>query len=378
MKIAFISNFLNHHQLPVCLEFVKQTDGQFNFIATSPINAERLSLGYVDMNKQYPWVVCAYDSDLECERAKKIIDDADVVISGSAPDYFIKNRLKQKKLTFRYSERIYKRKPKWYEMPVRYIQHFIRHKRHKNLYMLCASSYAAQDYSKTGAFINKCFKWGYFPEIKKHNDLMALLDKKINNSIIWVARFIDWKHPEMAISLAEKLVKEGYDFQIKMIGNGSLLNKVKNTVVEKGLQNRIDIMGSMSPDKVREQMENSQIHIFTSDRNEGWGAVLNEAMNSACACVCSNEVGSARFLIDDNTNGVLFNFRDINDLVEKVKLLLDNRDLRVNLSINAYKTMINEWNAENAVKKFLITCEHYFSKNKLNFLFNSGVLSKAE
>ena len=32
-------------------------------------------------------------------------------------------------------------------------------------------------------------------------------------------------------------------------------------------------------------MEQADIYLFTSDRNEGWGAVANEAMNSACAMV---------------------------------------------------------------------------------------------
>ena len=376
MKIAFISNYLNHHQLPVCLEFVKQTNNEFAFIATSTISAERLSFGYLDMNKQYPWVICAYESNKEFKRAKKIIDDADAVIIGSAPDYFIKNRLKCKKLTFRYSERIYKRKPKWYEIPIRFIQHYVRHIRHKNLYMLCASSYTAQDYSKTGAFINKCFKWGYFPEIKTYDNLEKLFEYKTNKSIIWVARFIDLKHPEIAINLAERLAKDGYDFQIKMIGNGKLFDEIKNSVIDKGLQDRVVLLGSISPDRVRDEMEKSQIHIFTSDRNEGWGAVLNEAMNSACACICSDKVGASGFLIKDGVNGYVYKDGDFESFYSKVSKLINNVELIKEAGFNAYNTMVDEWNAENAVKKFLLLANSFFETGSLNNMFSDGVCSQ--
>ena len=37
MKIAFFSNFLNHHQLPFCQEMIKILNDDFIFIATEPI-----------------------------------------------------------------------------------------------------------------------------------------------------------------------------------------------------------------------------------------------------------------------------------------------------------------------------------------------------
>ena len=62
MKIVFVSNFLNHHQLPVALEMDKLTEHHYTFVATERINQERLSLGYEDMNQSYPWVIRTYES----------------------------------------------------------------------------------------------------------------------------------------------------------------------------------------------------------------------------------------------------------------------------------------------------------------------------
>ncbi|MFR2030627.1 MAG: hypothetical protein ACLS3M_03920 [Collinsella sp.] len=59
IKIVFLSNFLNHHQLPICNELMKQVDGSFRFIATTPVPEERLRMGYSDYNDSHSFVVKA-------------------------------------------------------------------------------------------------------------------------------------------------------------------------------------------------------------------------------------------------------------------------------------------------------------------------------
>ena len=125
-------------------------------------------------------------------------------------------------------------------------------------------------------------------------------------------------------------------------------------------------------------MEQSEIYLFTSDRQEGWGAVLNESMNSACAVVANSAIGSVPFLIDDGRNGYVYKDGDIDALYEKTKKLLDNVDERKRLARNAYLTMANEWDAENAAKKFLVLCERMLAGEYKPFPFEAGVCSKAE
>ena len=109
----------------------------------------------------------------------------------------------------------------------------------------------------------------------------------------------------------------------------------------------------MTPEQVRKYMEDAQIFLFTSDRNEGWGAVLNEAMNSACAVVASHAIGATPFLIEHQKNGLIYRDGDRKDLYKNVKRLLDCPQQRMELSKQAYKTIVDEWNAENAAEKVL-------------------------
>lgn len=110
MKIVFYSNFLNHHQLPLCMEFIKREDIQFTFVATEKIPQERLDMKYEDMNKKYSFVLCSYENFKNEKKALELAESADIVIIGSAPSYYIENRLKKNnKLTFRFCERSLKK-----------------------------------------------------------------------------------------------------------------------------------------------------------------------------------------------------------------------------------------------------------------------------
>ena len=376
MKVVFLSNYINHHQLPLADAFFAILGREYNFIATAPITEERKQLGWQQEPRSYLFDIC--ENTKKIGVATRLINEADVVIWGSAPLSMVQERLKMGKLTFRYSERVYKEEPPFYQMPLRAIKYFWQFGRYKNLYLLCASAYAAGDYARTYTFLNKVYKWGYFPAVKRYEDISSLLAQKQKNSILWVARFLALKHPEAPIEIAKRLAAEGYDFELNMIGVGEELEKIKALAVAEGLSEHVHFLGSMKPEGVREYMEKSEIYLFTSDRGEGWGAVLNESMNSACAVVASHAIGSVPFLVKDRENGLIYQDGNIDDLYKKVKWLLEHSAERAKMGEAAYRTMTEEWNAENAAKRFLVLAEAILEGNTHPTLFTEGVCSKAE
>lgn len=374
MKIVFLTNALTPHQLPITQCFYEKFGENFCLIETIKTD-DSIPIGW-KQDGNFEFIV-------SCEKLMKnigyyidLITQADIVITGSAPNFLIKRRLKKGKLTFKYSERVYKKKCPWYEIPFRAIKYYFQYGRYNNLYLLCASAYAAADYAKTGTFLNKTFKWGYFPETKKY-DIDNLLSKKEEKSILWVARLIDWKHPELALKIAKMLKNDGYDFTLNIIGTGDMEEEISASIEKLGLQEYVKMLGSMSPQEVREHMEKSQIFLMTSDRKEGWGAALNEAMNSGCAVVANSATGSAPYLIKDGENGFLYNQNNIDDMYKKVKYLLDNPDFASNLSEKAYYTITKQWNAENAAQRFLELSENLLSGENRKDLFENGVCSFA-
>ena len=378
MKVVFASNFMTHHQLPFSDAMAANPEIEYYFIATATVPEARKNLGYRDMNSSRDYIISTYASEEKRAQAIQLCDSADVVICGSAPEYLIKNRLKSQKLTFRYSERIYKKKRPFYEMPLRAVKYYWKHSRHKNLYLLCASAFTAADYAKTATFLEKTYKWGYFPETIKYDDIDSLINNKAPNSLLWVGRFIDWKHPECAIEVAKRLRDDGYTFNLDIIGDGEMRPILESMIKEHNLADCVRLCGSMSPEEVRKHMEKAQIFLFTSDRQEGWGAVLNESMNSACAVVASSAIGSVPFLLSDGANGFIYKDGNIDDLYDKVKRLLEDKSLRISTGLGAYKTLIGEWNAETAAYRLIELSKTLLGGENKPMLFETGPCSKAE
>ena len=384
MKITLFSNFINHHQVPLCCALCNYPGVDFTFVQTERIAEERLKMGYPDLSKAYPFVLCTYDSKEAERKAENLAAESDVMIIGAAPKKYASIRLKKNKLMFRYSERLYKTGMWRAFLPKERLAMFVNHTFYRNrpVYMLCASAYTALDYGIHGAYFGKTFKWGYFPETKYY-DLDDLMSQKQSTkdgcvSILWAGRLIDWKHPETAVNLADALRRKGYTFKLSIIGNGSLEDELKATILEKHLSDHVEMLGAMPPEKVREHMEKADIFLFTSGFGEGWGAVLNESMNSGCAVVASHAIGAVPFLLKNGENGLIFRNGAQVHLEEQVEMLLNHPEYRKKLGENAYHTIASLWNADVAAQRLINLSEHLLRGEKQNSLYESGPCSRAE
>ena len=361
--------------MPFSLEMAKAEE--YYFIATEPFNKERSKIGYNDLNFKYPWIVQSYLSDEKKILAEKLINEADVVIYGGFGESLIKNRLNQGKLILRYYERLYRKGTCILKFPLRTIKFRKKYRAYKNQYLLCAGAYVAYDFARSRAFLNRTYKWGYFPEIKEYESVDNLIENKDKNSILWVGRLIDLKHPEFAVKLAKRLKEDGYSHKIKIIGTGEMEEYLKSTAKSQNLDN-ILFLGGLSIEQTREEMEKSEIFLFTSNKEEGWGAVLNESMNSGCAVVSSHACGAVPFMVKDEENGLIFESENFEDFYNKVKSLIDNPSKRKEISKNAYFTIENEWNGKVATQKLLELIKEIVKGNEFPNVYSNGVCSKAE
>ena len=373
MEVVFVSNYYNHHQKPFCRAMDKLTNNSFCFIATSQVSEWRKQIGYKEMTDDF---VLEYETNRE--KCDALISDADCVIYGAAPYELIRNRLMQGKLTFLYSERLHKEKYNHFKL-VKHVPQFYRsYGRFRNLYCLCASAFTAYDFSKTFTFKEKCYKWGYFPETRYYESADKLLDLKNSDevSLLYVGRLIDWKHPEYPLQLARRLKGEGIHFHLDIIGIGDMQDECRAYIKEHGLEKSVSMLGSMPTESVRRHMEKANIFLFTSDRKEGWGAVLNESMNSGCAVIAGSEIGSVPYLIKDNENGLIFKDGDFEDFYRKAKRLIEDKDRCRKLGANAYETIVNTWNADNAAKSFLSLSRGMMNNHTVNI--DEGPCSKSD
>lgn len=385
VKVIFVSNYYNHHQSSFANAMSQLTNGNFFFIENEEMSLERKNMGWGEQDIPL-FVKQAYKDEPTRKECINIINSADIVIFENTTRCLVKKRLESGKLTFLYSERYFKSGYEWWKLPIRWFTWRRIFGQYKNHYLLCASAYTAADFALTFNFIGKAYKWGYFPLLYQYsiNELMShklsvqtSKQKQPIVSILWAGRLIDWKHPEVPIRLAQVLKEKGYSFKMSIIGNGEMEKYLHKLIQDNDLMKCVEIFGAMTPDQVRMYMEKADIYLFTSDFNEGWGAVLNESMNSGCAVVASHAIGSVPYLIKHDVNGLIYQNGDEKDLQKKVEILLNDSNKRKKLGCAAYETITETWNADIAAKRLLKLVED-LNKNGKSSRYTEGPCSKAE
>lgn len=373
MRIAFLSNFYNHHQKPISDHLYRLTNGDYRFIATTRVPDERKALGYHDETPSY--VLKSYAAD-DASEARRWIDEADVVISGFVGEELLRQRIRDKKPILRYSERPLKNGFEWHKYPYRFLQWRRENPQNAPIYLLCAGAYTASDYAAFGLFRSKALKWGYFPAIHTY-DAERLIEEKDKREILWCGRFLDWKHPDDALRAAGRLKKDGVDFHLSFIGGGEMEKELHRLCAALQLEDRVSFLGAMSPEEVRRRMEKAGVFLLTSDRKEGWGAVLNEAMNGGCAVVATEEAGSTPYLIKDQVNGMIYRAGDIGALTGRIGQFLRCPGEQERLGKAAYQTICDEWNPKIAAERLINVCGAILKGEDFTSIYSSGPCSRA-
>jgi len=368
MKVTFVSNYMNHHQQPFSEAMHRRLGADYVFIQTQPMERERLDMGWDENGTSLQYVLPLWQDE---ERAISLIADSSVVIFGwTGREELIVPRLREGKLTFRNSERIYK-EGQWKAVSPRGLRQkyrdYIRY-RNAPYYLLCAGGYAASDFALIGSFQGKMLRWGYFPPLKRYTPdflrekQLRLSDHRVE--LLWAGRFIDWKHPEQAVRAAAHLKERGVAFHLTMAGGGDMEGQLKKLAEELHVDEEITFTGFRKPEIIRSYMERAQIFLFTSDHKEGWGAVLNEAMNSGCAVVANSAPGASPYLVRHGDNGFLYKNGNEGQCFGCLEKLAGDSALRARLAENAYRTVSDTWNAERAAENLLTVCEKLLRANQ--------------
>jgi len=361
MKITMISNYINHHQIPFSKALCNMPGVEYCFIQTEPMEEERVKMGWGLDAKTLPFVKLLYECEEEC---RQLIDESDILLIGwMEREDLVKERLESGKFTIRMSERLYREGQYKFISPRGLIRKYKEHTRFRNsnVYLLCCGGYVASDFSLVKAYPNKMFRFGYFPETKIFEGTSLWNGKPSLDTvhIVWAGRFMPLKHPEFVVKLASDLRSAGHAFHVHFVGGGEMEEELRSEVKEKGLDDVITMYGFLAPAKVREVMEKSHIHLFTSNHLEGWGAVVNEGMNSGCAEVVNSQVGAAPFLIRHKQNGLVYKEGSYEDFRDCVMQLMENKELIIEYGKAAYETIVSEWNAENAASQVVRFYENW-------------------
>ena len=370
MKLVLYSLILNNHQANVADELWKLTNHQFCFVELAALQAEHRK-GDTRNYDNCPYLLRAWESSQTYEYAMKLAREAECCIfSGVLALPFQKERLKLGRLSFDMSERWLKRgilnlfSPSIFKMFLAY--HLGRWNK-KPLYKLCCGAFAAADQYRLGTFKDRCYKWGYFTKVDDVKGRDSSPNQKRSRAILlmWCSRYLKLKHPELPIMMAAHLKELGYRFILDMYGSGEYEKRAKKLVVDLKVNDIVRFMGTEPNEKILKDMKSHDIFLFTSDKNEGWGAVSNESMSNGCVLVASDEIGSTPYLINPGITGLSFraprcsssfDYPDklsLDSLCAKVRYLLDNPSKIQDIRLHGMRVIQEFWSPTVAAQRLL-------------------------
>lgn len=390
MKLVIYSIILNQHQVAVADELWEQTNHQFAFVELENIGDTK---GGTEDFSARPYLLQAWKSQDTQKHALELAISAEVCIfSGARSLMFQRERLKRGLLSFEMSERWLKRGWKNLLSPnlLKSLWNYhIRHWSRKPLYKLCCSAFCAHDQYALHTFKNKCYKWGYFTKVDNivTREGSPRLFKDRQPSLMWCARYLKWKHPELPIMMAARLKNEGYRFVLDMYGCGEYEERAKLFASDLGVDDIVHFGGTKPNDELLKDMKQHDVFLFTSDRSEGWGAVANESMANGCVLVASDAIGSVPYLVQNEETGILFHspqcssgfdnpdLVSLDDLCAKVKDLLDNPFKIKKISRQGMAQMREVWSPRVAAHRLLTLIDCLQQGN--DTVFDDGPCSKA-
>lgn len=141
-----------------------------------------------------------------------------------------------------------------------------------------------------------------------------------NNQLVCVGRLSEQKGQLVLLEAANQLVKEGIDFKLTLVGDGSFRPQVEKTISDFELQNHVEITGWVTNDQVSQHIQNSRAMILASFA-EGLPVVMMEALALGRPVVGTYIAGTPE-LIEHKVSGWLVSAGAVNELADTMREVL--------------------------------------------------------
>jgi len=165
-----------------------------------------------------------------------------------------------------------------------------------------------------------------------------------DNTILFVGRLVPQKNVQLLIKAFATLIDEGYQYQLRIVGEGPEEENLENLCQQLEVQNEVSFLGRLNENDLNREYDTATCLVLPS-KHEGWGLVVIEAMAHGIPVVVSNAVRRVNPIISENTAMVSGDYEDA--LVDAI--------LNVLIPENKEATEIRVNNAKKAIKEYDIT-----------------------
>ena len=191
----------------------------------------------------------------------------------------------------------------------------------------------------SGVFYNSIISNESFEKVNK---------KRIK--ITYAGRVIKEKGLEILAKAYLKL-KDKYDIELNIAGDGDYLNYLKNKYPD------INYLGLLNHNEVMNLLKETSIFVYPTCYPEGLPTSILEAGIMKCAVIATDK-GGIKEVIESDKYGFIIN-EDVNDLVNKIEVLLCDRKLMIEMQNNIYKMVKTNFVWEKTAKKVIKELKKY-------------------
>lgn len=156
------------------------------------------------------------------------------------------------------------------------------------------------------------------------------VSKLPDGNLISVGRLAKEKGYKDLIDVFALVAKDYPGWKLHIVGDGDERSTLEQCIEEKQLQSQVVLHGYQSKDYINQLLSDSAIYVMSS-YTESFGIVLIEAQSFGIPCIAFDSARGALEIVKDQENGYLIANRDFAAMAEKIKLLIDNPQLRQNL-----------------------------------------------
>lgn len=151
--------------------------------------------------------------------------------------------------------------------------------------------------------------------------------------LLSIGRLSPQKNQMLLINAFEKVNEKYPNEKLLIYGDGELKEKLTDIINEKGLEDKVFLMGSTND--VPKVLSKAKIFILSSDY-EGMPNTLLESMAVGVPSISTDcPCGGPKAIINSGVDGLLIPVNSIEELEKKIILLLENKELSEKIGRNA-------------------------------------------
>lgn len=158
--------------------------------------------------------------------------------------------------------------------------------------------------------------------LEKSKEKIEMKKDKLN--IITVGRLSYQKGYDILLQTHKKLIKEGLNYSLIILGEGIERKNLEKYIKENNLENNTQLLGFK--ENPYSYLKEADIFV-SSSRYEGYPLVLCEAVCLGKPIIATNCTGPKEIL-ENSRYGLMAEVENVDDLAEKMKKLILNEELR--------------------------------------------------